>query len=319
MELVALSPPNPQGRLVAVSRGGELLITSTRGGRTKRMTTGASEAIAGAFSGDLVAFSGDGKVYVYDLAHRRERAVSPPGCLTAGVAFSPDGSQLHVGCVNTEMRSFNTRTMRLLRRVPVEGGPMRLASLPSGEVLSAGAQGYATLVPPSGTEEIFLKEAHRGAALFAVAASADGNRAAVAGLGAGRPYSAFAGWRGGGGWHWDNLVLRVARGYRAASAVFSGDGELLAIGLQNGKVALFSEGRELGAAPVLTDLPGAVKGLAFLPRGRLATATSSGLIGVYDDVCARCYRPREARRLALMRVAYARRAGLVADDGRLRN
>jgi WD40 repeat protein len=313
LQFVDLSAPSGN-REIAVSKDGRIALLES-GKPARVLETGAGEVVDAAFADDLVALGGASEVFFYDLSSGRERSI-PLDCLVAGVAFSTDGSALYASCVNSGVRAFDTRTLRQLADIPVEGGALRLAPLPSGDVVVGTPQGFAALIPADGGEPEQLIDAMRGEALFAVVASADGKRVLLGGLGTGKPFSTFSGWQDSGGWHWDTPVDTTrSSGYAAKSGAFSADDRLMALGLRNGRILIHSLGKDLGIGPVWSDLPGSITGLSFDRRGRLLAATSEGIVAVYDDPCPDCERPRALAELAEDRYRHAVRIGL-AEPGK---
>jgi hypothetical protein len=311
LEFVGLSPVGREGRLVAVDEEGRLAIVRP-GHRTEVVRTQARKVTGTAFHGDDVALAAESGLVVYDLVSGRERLLSLPDCLLAGAAYSSDGATLWVGCANTEVRGLDAKTLQTTAKIPIDGGPIRLASLPDGELLVGTGQGNGLLVDGDGNTAL-AASASPGEAMFAVAASADGRRALFAGLGAGAPYSAFSGWRDDGGdWHWGVVLLAGAQRFRAVSGAFSSDDKLMALGLASGKIFVFGEGGEIDPGPVFSDLPGAVR-LSFGGR-RLFAATSDGQIAVYDDPCQGCESPQVTGELARQRYRAAVRMGLAAPE-----
>jgi WD40 repeat protein len=316
LEFVDLFASQSGSREIAITQDGRIALIS--GGRPVRvLATGAREVADAALFHNLVALSGDSEIVLYDTSSRRERSI-PLDCLIGGVAFSPDGKSLYTSCVNSGVHLFDTRTLRPLSSIPVEGGALRLAPLPDGEVVVGTPQGFAFLIPQDESEPEPLVDAMRGEALFTVVASSDGKRVLLGGLGTGKPYSAFSGWEDSGGWHWDTLLDSGAgAGYAARSGAFSADDRLMALGLKNGKILLRSLGKDLGIGPVWSDLPGSITGLAFNRQGGLVVATSEGIVAVYDDPCPNCERPRALGELAESRYQHAVRSGLAdpSQDG----
>jgi len=309
LEFVKLAAERGGRRLVGVDAEGRLAILSPRG-PARIVATAAREVRGAAFFGDEVALAGDTGIVVHDLGSGSERSLRPPDCLVTDVAFSRDGRLLYVGCANTSVRVFDARTKRQVGDVPISKGPMRMASLPDGELLVGSYRGQGFLVHADGSTEM-LAEGEPGAAMFAVAASPSGDRALLGGLGGGAPFSLFTGVRESGGWRWDSLLARGGL-YRAVAGAFSGDDRLMALGFESGKVIVRGLGAEIGAGPDWSELPGAAKGLAFAGR-RLFVATSAGLIAVYDDPCPYCEAPPALADAALRRYRAALRMGLVEN------
>ncbi|HEV7770698.1 MAG TPA: TIR domain-containing protein [Solirubrobacterales bacterium] len=306
LEFVKLAAAPDGRRLVGVDAQGRLAILAP-GGPARIVTTSAREVRGTDFFGDEIAMSSDTGVVVYDLKSGRERSWRPADCLVADVAYSRDGGSLYVACTDTSVRVFDVRTVRRTGNIPIENGPMRMASLPGGELLVGSARGQGVLTHSDGTTEV-VAEGEPGEAMFAVAASESGARALLGGLGAGGPFTLFAGVREGDDWRWDSVLADGGR-YRAVAGAFSSDDRLMALGLESGEVLVRGLGAELGAGPDWSDLPGAAKGLAFA-GGRLFVATTAGLIAVYDDPCPACDSSHALAAEALRRYRMALRMGL---------
>lgn len=294
------------GRLVGVDVRGRLAILAP-GGPARVVATSAREVRGAAFFGSEVALASETGVVVHDLKSGRERSWRPADCLVTDVAYSRDGRKLFVGCADTSIRVFEARTARPLGSSPISNGPMRLASLPGGELLVGSARGQGVLVHADGTTEV-VAEGAPGGAMFAVAASQSGARALLGGLGGGGPFTLFTGAREGDGWRWDSLLAEGGR-FRAVAGAFSSDDRQMALGFESGKVLVRGLGAEVGAGPDWSDLPGSAKGLAFA-GGHLFVATSAGLIAVYDEPCPHCESPQGLAAAALRRYRFARRTGL---------
>lgn len=306
LEFVKLAAEHGGRRLVGVDVQGRLAIL-TPGEPARIVATSAREVRGAGFFGDEVALAGEAEVVVYGLGSGRERSWRPANCLIADVAYSRDGRSLYVGCGNTSVRVFDARTARRVGSTPISKGPMRLASLPGGELLVGSARGQGVLVHADGTTEV-VADGELGGAMFAVAASKSGARAVLGGLGAGGPFTLFAGAREGDGWRWDSLLAEGGL-YRAVAGAFSSDDRLMALGFESGKVIVRGLGADMGAGPDWSDLPGSAKGLAF-GGGHLFVATSAGLIAVYDDPCPYCDSAHALAAAALLRYRSARRTGL---------
>ncbi|MDX6636179.1 MAG: hypothetical protein QOF06_2382 [Solirubrobacterales bacterium] len=306
LEFVKLGTDQGGRRVVGVDERGRLAILDP-GGPARIVTTSAREVRGADFFGDEVAMSSENGVVVYELGSDRERSWRLADCLVTDVAYSRDGRRLYVGCANTGVRVFDARTAQRTGSIPILNGPIRLASLPGGELLVGSARGQGVLVHGDGTTEV-LAEGALGEAMFAVAASESGDRALLGGLGAGAPFTLFAGSREGEGWHWDTVLADAGR-YRAVAGAFSSNDRLMALGLESGRVLVRGRGAELGAGPDWSDLPGAAKGLAFA-GGRLFVATSAGLIAVYENPCPFCDSPSTLAAEAQRRYRSALRMGL---------
>lgn len=307
LEFVKLAAERGGRRLVGVDVQGRLAILAP-GDPAHIVATSAREVRGAAFFGDEVALAGEAEVVVYDLGSGHERSWRPAECSATDVAYSRDGRRLYVGCANTSVRVFDARTARRLGSTPISNGPMRLASLPGGDLLVGSARGQGVLMHADGTTEV-VAEGAPGGAMFAVAASESGARAVLGGLGAGGPFTLFTGAREGDGWRWDSLLAEGGR-YRAVAGAFTSDDRQMALGFESGRVLVRGLGAEMGAGPDWSDLAGSAKGLAFA-GGRLFVATSAGLIAVYDDPCPYCESPRALAAAALRRYRSAVRTGLV--------
>ncbi|MEU7747773.1 WD40 repeat domain-containing protein [Nonomuraea sp. NPDC049158] len=236
-----------------------------RRARTRRLIgpTGNLTSVALSPSGDWVAGSSLGRVWLWDTSTGREtgRLLAGRTSWVYSVAFSPDGSTLAAGTQDDYVRLWDVRTGREIGR-PLTGHRSAVYSVafsPDGRTLASGGADDSVLLWDLRRGTSVRRLMGDGGAVRSVAFSPDGSTLAA---GTQDDYVRL----------WDVRTGRASgrplTGHRSAvySVAFSPDGRTLASGGADDSVLLWDLRRGTSVRRLTRD-GGAVRSVAFSPDG----------------------------------------------------
>jgi WD40 repeat protein len=217
---------NADGTLLATAVDDQTRLWDVATG-TERSTFGpGATAVRFSPDGHAVATANPDGIRFWEPTTGRELASIPDtelGSSVLGLAYSPDGSRLAVGCHNGTVRVWDVKT-----RQPLFEQPPRLTAIavsPDGRLLAVGDEtGRVILRDLATLEEVRRLDGHE-LAVARLAFSPDGHLLASAdGHGSGREQGPVQVWEVSSGRRLSSVQLR----YGAPGLAFSPDGSLLA-------------------------------------------------------------------------------------------
>lgn len=284
-----LRASGPAVTAVAVSPDGRLVLAATEDGavrawsgrRALRVIRGGSDgttSIAASPDGRTLASGGnDGRVRIWDFGTGRLLAdFAGHTAPVTGVAFSPDGRTLISGSLDNTLRYLDTRSGKQVGAPLVFPGAVeQFAVSPDGRLVASADDRADVRLFRNDSRRSVADDPSLGSRVSRLIFSADG-RALTAITAQGKA-----------------IVWRTTRfrrqgqplvvSDRAVTAAAASPGALLAVGLQNGNVVLWSYGSrwQLGNPAKLHR--GSVRGLVLAPNGaRLASGGRDGSVVVWN-------------------------------------
>jgi WD40 repeat protein len=309
---------SPDGReLVSAGDDVKIIVWDPATGQPLETLTGHGGRITGAaFSRDgrtLFSSSDDGVIFEWDLTAVRRfgqpfatttaphqlpqesQPVALPGqdaqAAPPPLAVSPDGSEFATRAGVSSVGLYSTRTLKRLRRFPVEAGGdvIGLAWSSTNELAVTGDSGHVQLWDVKGPPRLILKL--RGLhsinkypeAATTTAFSPDGRFVAAGDI---NHTSLLTPYRFGTVALWDarsgKLLWKITTKHGWISAVtFSPDGKTVAAAREDGAL-LLDDARTERTLHLEGGGPGGLETAAFAPDGTLATGTYAGIVQLWN-------------------------------------